>query len=118
MSGYVTDEAVDVAARALDENFNPDRYPVLAAMFSDYARAALEAAAPLIAATALRDAAVRAVTDDARAEAMSRYSFGTYHGQMVQWHDAKKLAVDAFIAGAEWAVARAETTTAGRNGRN
>ena len=50
------------------------------------------------------------VTDDARAEAMSRYSFGTYHGQMVQWHDAKKLAVDAFIAGAEWAVARAETT--------
>ena len=58
------------------------------------------------------------VTDDARAEAMSRYSFGTYHGQMVQWHDAKKLAVDAFIAGAEWAVARAETTTAGRNGRN
>ena len=58
------------------------------------------------------------VTDAARAEAMSRYSFGTYHGQMVQWHDAKKLAVDAFIAGAEWAVARAETTTAGRNGRN
>ena len=51
------------------------------------------------------------VTDDARAEAMSRYSFGTYHGQMVQWHDAKKLAVDAFIAGAEWAAARAETTT-------
>ena len=51
------------------------------------------------------------VTDDARVEAMSRYSFGTYHGQMVQWHDAKKLAVDAFIAGAEWAVARAETTT-------
>ena len=50
------------------------------------------------------------VTDDARAEAMSRYSFGTYHGQMVQWHDAKKLAVDAFIAGAEWATARAETT--------
>ena len=47
------------------------------------------------------------VTDDARAEAMSRYSFGTYHGQMVQWHDAKKLAVDAFIAGAEWATARA-----------
>ena len=50
------------------------------------------------------------VTDDVRAEAMSRYSFGTYHGQMVQWHDAKKLAVDAFIAGAEWAAARAETT--------
>ena len=52
------------------------------------------------------------ITDDARAEAMSRYSFGTYHGQMVQWHDAKKLAVDAFIAGAEWAVARAETAAA------
>ena len=56
------------------------------------------------------------VTDDARAEAMSRYSFGTYHGQMVQWHDAKKLAVDAFIAGAEWAAARAETTTATTEG--
>ena len=56
------------------------------------------------------------VTDDARAEAMSRYSFGTYHGQMVQWHDAKKLAVDAFIAGAEWAAGRAETTTATTEG--
>lgn len=57
MSEFVTDEAVEAAARALDENFNPDRYPVMAAMFSDYARTALDAAAPFIAAQALRDAA-------------------------------------------------------------
>ena len=131
MSNLITDAMVETAARAMDRAYN-------------YARAALDAAAPLIAATACaettaeateriarqlaatsamtgRDAlelieAVQAlqnvetttVTDDARAEAMSRYSFGTYHGQMVQWHDAKKLAVDAFIAGAEWAAARAE----------
>lgn len=28
-------------ARALDKNFNPDRYPIMAAMFMDYAAAAL-----------------------------------------------------------------------------
>ena len=54
MSEFVTDEAVESAARALDENFNPDRYPVMAAMFSDYARTALEAAAPFIATQALQ----------------------------------------------------------------
>lgn len=57
MSEFVTDEAVEAASRAMDAGFNPDRYPILAAMFGDYARAALEAAAPAIAAAALRDAA-------------------------------------------------------------
>ena len=57
MTNYVTEEAVKVAARAMDSNFNPDRYPVLAEMFRDYAKAALDSAAPLIAAQALRDAA-------------------------------------------------------------
>lgn len=56
MSDYVTDEMVETAARAMDHAYNPDRAPILAAMFRDYARAALEAAAPLIAAQALRDA--------------------------------------------------------------
>lgn len=28
-------------ARALDKNFNPDRYPIMAAMFKDYAAAIL-----------------------------------------------------------------------------
>ena len=59
MSDYVTDEMVETAARAIDHAYNPDRAPILAAMFRDYARAALEAAAPLIAAAALRDAADR-----------------------------------------------------------
>ncbi|PMC76382.1 hypothetical protein [Brachybacterium sp. UMB0905] len=35
---------VEAAALAMDENFNPDRYPVMAAMFRDYARVALSAA--------------------------------------------------------------------------
>ena len=52
MSDYVTDEMVETAARAMDHAYNPDRAPILAAMFRDYARAALEAVAPLIAATA------------------------------------------------------------------
>ena len=40
----LSDEAVERAARALDENFNPDKYPILAAMFRDYAKTALTAA--------------------------------------------------------------------------
>ena len=57
MSELITDEMVEVAAQAMDRAYNPERAPVLAAMFRDYARAALEAVAPLIAAAALRDAA-------------------------------------------------------------
>ena len=62
MSDYVTDAMVETAARAMDHAYNPDRAPILAAMFRDYARAALDAAAPLIAAAALRDAADREMT--------------------------------------------------------
>ena len=40
----LSDETVERAARALDENFNPDKYPILAAMFRDYAKTALTAA--------------------------------------------------------------------------
>lgn len=36
-----TAEDVDRAAEAMDRNYNPDQSPVLAAMFQDYARAAL-----------------------------------------------------------------------------
>ena len=53
----IPDAAVEAAARALDANFNPDHYPIMAAMFRDYAWTALAAAAPYIAAQALRDAA-------------------------------------------------------------
>ena len=59
MSEPITDEMVETAARAIDHAYNPDRAPILAAMFRDYARAALEAVAPQIAAAALRDAADR-----------------------------------------------------------
>ena len=57
MSDCVTDEMVEIAAQAMDRAYNAERHPVLAAMFRDYARAVLDAAAPQIAATALRDAA-------------------------------------------------------------
>ena len=40
----LSDEAIERAARAMDENFNPDRHPIMAAMFRDYAKAALTAA--------------------------------------------------------------------------
>ena len=40
----LSDEAVERAARAMDENFNPDRHPIMAAMFRDYAKTALTAA--------------------------------------------------------------------------
>lgn len=39
-----TEAQVDVAAKAMDENFNPDKYPIMAAMFRDYAEVALAAA--------------------------------------------------------------------------
>ena len=40
----LSDDAVERAARAMDENFNPDKYPIMAAMFRDYAKTALTAA--------------------------------------------------------------------------
>lgn len=36
-----TDDLTKRIARALDKNFNPDRYPIMAAMFIDYAAAVL-----------------------------------------------------------------------------
>lgn len=36
-----TDELTERIARALDKNFNPGRYPIMAAMFMDYAAAIL-----------------------------------------------------------------------------
>lgn len=59
MSDLITDGMVESAARAIDQAYNPERHPILAAMFRDYARAALNAAAPMIAAATLRDAARR-----------------------------------------------------------
>lgn len=53
----ISNEAIEAAARAMDDNFNPEKYPIMAAMFRDYARAALTAAAPFIQAAALREAA-------------------------------------------------------------
>ncbi|MCT2056935.1 hypothetical protein M3D53_09805 [Dermabacter hominis] len=36
-----TDDLTERIARALDKNFNPGRYPIMAAMFMDYAAAIL-----------------------------------------------------------------------------
>lgn len=44
MEALRSDDAIERAARAMDENFNPDEYPIMTAMFRDYAKTALEAA--------------------------------------------------------------------------
>lgn len=38
------DDAIEAAAAALDAAWNPDRYPIMTAMFTDYAETALDAA--------------------------------------------------------------------------
>ena len=40
------DETIETAAHALDTAWNPERYPVLTAMFRDYAQTALAAVLP------------------------------------------------------------------------
>ena len=50
--GYVTDALVERAAKAMADDWNPERDPILTAMFRDYALSALEAVAPLVAAKA------------------------------------------------------------------
>ena len=37
------EHAIEQAAGVMDKNFNPDRYPIMAAMFRDYARALADA---------------------------------------------------------------------------
>ena len=64
----VPEAAVDAVARALADDWNPGRDPVVTAMFRDYARTALAAALPLLTAapSATRDEvarAIRSVTD-------------------------------------------------------
>lgn len=44
----VSDAAVEAAARALADDWNPDRDPVLTAMFRDYAATAVAAALPFL----------------------------------------------------------------------
>ena len=42
------DEAVEAMAEAMDAAYNPDRYPIMAAMFRDYADAGLDAALAIL----------------------------------------------------------------------
>lgn len=37
MTAFDRQQVIKDAAKAMDEQFNPDSYPILAAMFSDYA---------------------------------------------------------------------------------
>ena len=46
------DETIETAAHALDTAWNPERYPVLTAMFRDYAQTALAAVLPKLLAKA------------------------------------------------------------------
>ena len=52
------DEAVEAWAAAVDAAYNPDRYPIMAAMFRDYADAGLDAALAVLHPTVPNDAAV------------------------------------------------------------
>ena len=59
------EHAIEQAAGVMDKNFNPDRHPIMAAMFRDYARALAEAG--LLAPAPLREewsAAFTAVSPD------------------------------------------------------
>ena len=42
------DEVVEAMAEAMDAAYNPDRYPIMAAMFRDYADAGLDAALAIV----------------------------------------------------------------------
>ena len=42
------DEVVEAMAEAMDAAYNPDRYPIMAAMFRDYADAGLDAALAIL----------------------------------------------------------------------
>jgi len=44
------DDAIEAGARALDSNYNPDRHPVMAAMFEDYSLTAARAMWPILSA--------------------------------------------------------------------
>lgn len=50
-------DLIEQAAKAMADDWNPDRDPILSAMFRDYAATAIAAVAPFIAAQVLRDAA-------------------------------------------------------------
>ena len=52
------DEVVEAMAEAMDAAYNPDRYPIMAAMFRDYADAGLDAALAVLHPTVPNDAAV------------------------------------------------------------
>lgn len=49
------DEAVEAWAAAVDAAYNPDRYPIMAAMFRDYSDAGLDAALAVLAPTVLNE---------------------------------------------------------------
>lgn len=52
------DEAVEAWAAAVDVAYNPDRYPIMAAMFRDYADAGLDAALAVLEPTVLNEVTV------------------------------------------------------------
>lgn len=64
--------ALEAAAKALDSNFNPDQYPIMAAMFKDYAETAvsayLAAAQPVVNSVEVIPAQVQVVSWDEEPE--------------------------------------------------
>src|SRR5699024_2285979 len=47
MTDPIREAAIEAAARAMADDWNPDRDPILTAMFRDYAQSAVDAALPV-----------------------------------------------------------------------
>ena len=110
MSELITDAMVEAAAEAMADDWNPERDPVLSAMFRDYAVSALEAAAPFIAdaRTALPAAltALKVVlglhrpvevepSDTICGECSFQLPNGRYFGKVVEWPCPTVAAIEA-----------------------
>lgn len=118
-----TDELTERIARALDKNFNPGRYPIMAAMFMDYAAAILpevEAEVRKAKAEALRAAAhdywAEHEPTDAEVEAGEEsidclFGWGhlrRYGGQSEEWMDRLRKAITHNVLSAARAARRDE----------
>jgi len=71
-----TPEAVEAAARAMADDWNPDRDPILSAMFRDYALSALTAAGPIIAAEVREQVAEEVEREADRRDPVSTVAVG------------------------------------------
>lgn len=87
----VPEAAVEAVARALADDWNPGRDPVVTAMFRDYARTAVTAALPFL------TAAPSATRGEVRDEIAGHPIGGGYYATSVGVDEASEIA-DALLA--------------------